>query len=1447
MFGRSFGVLVVLAVLGLSAISLGATYGGGSGTAEDPYQIWTAEQLNTIGANSADWDKHFKLMADIDMSAYTGTQYNIIGNSNTPFKGAFYGSGHVIRNLTYVTDASVYYVGVFGATSYATIRNLGIENVLFSIGGGYVGSIVGQSHYGNIKACYAIGAVSGNDNSGGLVGRNTNCSITSCYAIVSVRGSIFVGGLVGWSSGSSIKTCYAAGTVNGSSYVGGIVGYNSGSIISSFWDIQASGTSDGVGSSDPDPRSVMGLTTADMRLGVTFINAGWDFVDTWTICEGEDYPRLIPSGTYGGGTGTSEDPYQIRTSRQMNTIGQFPGDWNKHFKLMADIDMSSYKGTQYNIIGNSTTPFTGIFNGNGYVIRNLIYETDSSVFYVGMFGYTSNATIHNLDAENISFSTKGNYVGGLVGYNSYGIISFSHTIVSVSGSSAVGGLVGYNSFGNITACYATGSIRCTTDYAGGLVGRNSGVIKDCYATGIVSGTARDVGGLVGKTDSGNVTFCYATASVSGSQVVGGLIGGVSQGIINACYAAGLVSGSSAGGLIGWSYSATITASFWDIEACRQSISAGGTGKNTAEMMTLSTFTNAGWDFADTWLIYEGKDYPRLISAGTYNYGGGTGTSDDPYQIWTSLQMNTVGLISMDWNKHFKLMADIDMSSYRGTQYNIVGNSNKPFTGTFDGRGHVIRNLTYMTDNSTTSVGIFGYASNATIHNLGIENISLSTKGSHVGGLVGTSKSGCITSCYATGSVNGSGVVGGLVGFNYEGAVASCFASVSVSENGGISGGLVGDNNSGSITSCYATGTVSGSENVGGLVGRNYFMGSITACYATGSVCGNKDFGGLAGYNDGAIMACFWNIETSKQTNSAGGKGLTTEQMKTISFFQNANWADKDWVMNDGMDSPRLCWENTGGVRISLPESVPLKGSGTAEDPYLVFTAQEFALLSWYSNILNSHIRLANNLDLSNMTLYPIGDLGPFMGVFDGNGYTLSNLVIYLPNNNCVGIFSTIETEGKILNLGIEGADITGFFTVGGLAGNNRGSITSCYLTGSVSGKGLSIGGLVGENNDGSITSCYVNGTVSGTRQVGGLVGVSNSGSIISSYVTGAVTGAENSIGGLVGVNKLSVITSCHTTGPVKGLSWIGGIAGSNSGTITSCYATGSISGSATVGGLVGSNNSGSIVTCYSTCSISGTRFLGGLVGMNNSGSIMACCSTGNVNGYESLGGLAGSNFGNITSCYATGSVSGEWMYVGGLVGTNEKGTITACYAMGSVSGENYLGGLVGWNYEGSITSCYSIGSVICPSFAVGGLVGISILSSITACFWDTQASGTTNGVGNINPDPSGVIGITQSEMQVLSTFTDAGWDFVGEMDNGVLDYWRMCVDDVDYPRLSWEFGSAGDFVCPNGVGVEDLEALGMKWLTAEGQADYSAACDADNDGRIDMVDFAILAGHWMED
>jgi len=187
-FGKLTMSLLVLLAISFSALPALGQYGGGSGTAEDPYLIYTPEQMNEIGAHRGDWDKHFKLMADIDLSAYTGTSFNIIGYYGSqydqkPFTGVFDGNGHTISNFTY-TSTGTDYIGVFGHVDGpdAEIKDLGLINPSVDAGnGGRVGSLVGRIEEGSITSCYVEGgSVSGDSKVGGLVADNggaiTNCS-----------------------------------------------------------------------------------------------------------------------------------------------------------------------------------------------------------------------------------------------------------------------------------------------------------------------------------------------------------------------------------------------------------------------------------------------------------------------------------------------------------------------------------------------------------------------------------------------------------------------------------------------------------------------------------------------------------------------------------------------------------------------------------------------------------------------------------------------------------------------------------------------------------------------------------------------------------------------------------------------------------------------------------------------------------------------------------------------------------------------------------------------------------------------------------------------------------------------------------------------------------------------------------------------------------------------
>jgi len=342
----------------------------------------------------------------------------------------------------------------------------------------------------------------------------------------------------------------------------------------------------------------------------------WLFFISFAVC----FLTLPAQAKYGGGSGTAEDPYLIYEASQMNAIGANPTDWNKHFKLMDDIDLSAFSGSAFNIIGQwvalgspNNRPFSGIFDGNGKTISN--FSPSGNRDGIGLFGCVR-GRIKDLGLVNPNVITQNCwYIGSLVGYLDQGyIIDCYAKSASVSGGGSVGGLVGAGN-GTVARCYSTGQIWGDT-HVGGLVGLvGPGLVTNCYAKASVSAN-QDVGGLVGKTDhqTSTITDCYATGSVSGGIYVGGLIGQIERGAIAKCYSAAKVSGyQDVGGLIGLiRLQAPVWNCFWDIQTSGQLTSADGTGKTTAQMQTLSTFSSAGWDFFTTWSICEGTNYPVLL-------------------------------------------------------------------------------------------------------------------------------------------------------------------------------------------------------------------------------------------------------------------------------------------------------------------------------------------------------------------------------------------------------------------------------------------------------------------------------------------------------------------------------------------------------------------------------------------------------------------------------------------------------------------------------------------------------------------------------------------------------------------------------------------------------------------------------------------------------------------
>ncbi|GEM_PF-2002042 len=267
----------------------------------------------------------------------------------------------------------------------------------------------------------------------------------------------------------------------------------------------------------------------------------------------------------------------------------------------------------------------------------------------------------------------------------------------------------------------------------------------------------------------------------------------------------------------------------------------------------------------------------LANAITVRFAGGSGTAADPYKVATAEQLNNV---RNHLGAHFVQTQNIDLSGY--SNWTPIGDSAHPFTGTYNGVGRKISNLTINEAGNHGSQlrGLFYRISEtATLENIYLENVSIGTW--YVAGSLVAQNFGTIRNCkIVSGSIAGNEHIGGLAGDNC-GLITGCYSNVSVSAEFSTAGGLVGTNYEGIIEFCYATGEVIGTQRVGGLVayfcGRSTELGgAINTCFASGNVSGSKEIGGLVGYVGGGqnriISNCFatGNVDLTADGTRGGG-------------------------------------------------------------------------------------------------------------------------------------------------------------------------------------------------------------------------------------------------------------------------------------------------------------------------------------------------------------------------------------------------------------------------------------------------------------------------------------------------------------------------------------------------------------------------------------------------
>jgi hypothetical protein len=718
----------------------------------------------------------------------------------------------------------------------------------------------------------------------------------------------------------------------------------------------------------------------------------------------------------------------------------------------------------------------------------------------------------------------------------------------------------------------------------------------------------------------------------------------------------------------------------------------------------------------------------------------------------------------------------------------------PFTGSLDGQGYEIRDL-FISRPDEDGVGLFGSVGQGVIENLGVVNAEVTGR-SYVGGLVGGSWA-TMRNSYSTGSVTGDAQVGGLVGGAFwGGTVSGSYSTGSVTGQDQHTGGLVGGNwgivsnsystgsvtrgglwvgglvggNWGTVSNSYSTGSVTGDNHIGGLVGGNWgtvsnsyssngvagagpvgglvgfnHLGTVSNCYCTGSMTGDWQVGGLVGENhDGTVSNSYYNYDEVL---------INGRNIITIGALSNEDF--EEWLANDKFLDVSERFSQEDGY-------------------YLINDVNDFKSLLAFSQNGALRFKLTNDLDLATEPNFRIPYLA---GEFDGNGHKISNLSFSFDFITQVGLFGYLASGGAITGVGAENVDITGQGIVGGLVGENDGTMSDSYSTGRVTGYWC-IGGLVGSIgwNGGTVNNSHYNYDevlINGKNVI--TIGALFDEDFDQWLANDKFLDVNERLAqedGYYLINDVGDFKELLAFGQGSSLKF----------RLKNDLDLGS-EPNFYIPYLAGEFNGNGYKITNLKLNIDVVAQVG-LFGYLASGGKLSEVGVENVNvtvtNSREAGGLVGGNSGTVKSSYSTGNVTGD-SFVGGLVGWVgwNGGTVSNSYSNGSVTGNWGVGGLVGWNYGGTVNNCYSTGKVTGDEY-VGGLVGEDHDGTVSNCFWDIEASAQATSAGGT--------GKTTAEMKSILTFSDAGWNTVAVADLGTRNpsyVWNI-VDRQTYPFLSWQ-------------------------------------------------------------
>lgn len=785
------------------------------------------------------------------------------------------------------------------------------------------------------------------------------------------------------------------------------------------------------------------------------------------------------------------------------------------------------------------------------------------------------------------------------------------------------------------------------------------------------------------------------------------------------------------------------------------------------------------------------------------FAGGDGSPADPYHVTTAEHLDN---IRNYLDAHFIQMANIDLSDYaEGEGWDPIGVIyldpeeeivvEAAFTGSYDGNGYVISNLTI--NRNDIGVALLSCIDGAHLVNIGLENVQINGH-SGVASLVGLNNGGSVSGCYAEGTISGIFAVGGLVGVNTAGSVLTdCYALTAVSGEMGV-GGLVGMNEESEITGCYAdtvirgkwaagglagvneeesvisnshsTGSVSGIFAVGGLAGVNEIESTIQQSYSASTVSGLFAVGGLAGLmNEGIVAQSYAAGPVSGLLGVGGLVGLVEDEGFIIESYAAGEVSGKMMVGGlvggtEGDDEEVLIVERSYYDSESTGQANSEKGTPLPTSEMMQqnsFTAWDFGE-TWdiiegvtypYHRWIMTEDKYAARIDSyhipSNLFVEHPGEMSITMrNTGTVTWETDSDFVLATVDNGdslAVPENWQIELEhdvqpGQLHSFVIPVAPAeTGVFKTTWQM-HRQGNIEF----GEICSQNVEVHPWYFAQGSGTPEDPYQvenAGQLYAVRYLKDGYFIQTADISLEEYSDGkgwVPIGAVSPFSGKYDGDGYSISgLFIDTETSFNGLfGYVEGGAELKNIHLESVSVTGR-----DFTGSLAAWNIGSIDNCHAWGSVSGDEEVGGLVALNVfEGTISHSSASVDVSGYDFVGGLVGVNDIDsvIIDSSAHGNVTGN-ENVGGLAGENIEADIITCYASGDVSGEYYVGGLVGLNEDGTIEKSFATGNVT-GGHRAGGLAGENYVSGIIR---DCYAWGSvTSDAGDVG----GLVGLNEGEI-----------------------------------------------------------------------------------------------------